>query len=89
MIPTPTPVRVQLLITEIMFNPVGAEPEGEWFEVYNPTDATLPLSNVKIGDAAIRDDPEGMYVFPEGESILAGDVEVKHTNDEEGGSTPF
>ena len=73
MIPTPTPVRVQLLITEIMFNPVGAEPEGEWFEVYNPTDATLPLSNVKIGDAAIRDDPEGMYVFPEGESILAGD----------------
>ena len=73
-IPTPTPVQVRLLITEVMFNPMGIEPEGEWFEVYNPTDRSYPLNGVKMGDAAFRGDSEGMYLFPTGEQILPGEL---------------
>ena len=73
-IPTPTSVRVRLLITEVMFNPLGAEPGGEWFEIYNPTNGPLPLNGVKVGDAAYRGDSEGMFVFPYGEQIQPGEI---------------
>ena len=65
-----------LLITEVLFNPVGEEPDGEWFEIFNPFDYSLPLNEYKIGDAEIVGDHEGMYVFPPGAVISPGGVIV-------------
>ena len=71
-IPSATPMPVRLLINEIMVNPAGAEPEGEWIEILNPEDESMPLTNVKVGDAVHPRDPEGMLLFPEGEVIEPG-----------------
>jgi len=71
-IPSITPASIRLLINEIMANPAGAEPEGEWIEILNPNDEPMPLTNVKVGDAVHPEDPEGMLLFPEGELIGPG-----------------
>ena len=71
-IPSATPAPVRLLISEVMANPLGDEPEGEWVEIYNPDIEPMPLTGVKIGDAAYSGDPEGMLVFPPGEVIKPG-----------------
>ena len=65
-----------LLITEVLYNPVSEEPDGEWFEIFNPFDYSLPLDEYKIGDAEIVGDHEGMYVFPPGAVISPGGVIV-------------
>ncbi|MEJ2412444.1 MAG: hypothetical protein P8Y34_05540, partial [Anaerolineales bacterium] len=49
-IPSPTYYPVPLLITEILPNPAGEEPGGEWLEIYNPGSKNLPLDGIKIGD---------------------------------------
>ncbi len=84
MSPTPRPtmtasatsVPVRLLITEILPDPAGSEPGGEWIELYNPSRFTIPLAGVKIGDAAAPGDPEGMMAFPEQTSLAPGSVVV-------------
>ncbi len=37
-----------LVITEVMANPAGADKGLEWFEVYNPTDAEIDLSGLLL-----------------------------------------
>jgi hypothetical protein len=64
------------VITEVLYNPVGKEPDGEWFEIYNPFDYSLQLNGYKIGDAEIVGDHEGMYMFPPGAVISPGGVIV-------------
>ncbi|MGB2956106.1 MAG: lamin tail domain-containing protein [Anaerolineales bacterium] len=71
-IPSATPASIRLLLSEIMANPVGDEPEGEWIEIFNPEEEPMPLTGVKVGDAAHRGDPESMLVFPPGEVIDPG-----------------
>jgi predicted ribosomally synthesized peptide with SipW-like signal peptide len=61
-----------LIISEVLYNPVGTEPDGEWVEIYNPTSSTIDLSNYKIGDEETKGMGEGMYQFPAGTSILPG-----------------
>jgi len=40
-----------LLITEIMANPLAvSDPEGEWFELYNPTTESISLNDIVISD---------------------------------------
>lgn len=73
-VPSPTPVWVDLLITEIMFNPTGEEPGGEWFEIHNKDNTELPLRGVKVGDAAVSGDPEGMFTFPVEAMISPGGI---------------
>jgi len=46
----PLPMPGDLVITEIMFQPSGPEPESEWFEVYNLTAAPELLSGLTIQD---------------------------------------
>ncbi len=48
------PGRSDLVITEIMFDPAGAEPEGEWFEIANVGSAPVDLRGVVIRDGAAR-----------------------------------
>lgn len=73
-IPSITPAPIWLLINEIMANPAGAEPEGEWIEILNPKNEPMPLTSVKIGDAVHPGDPEGMLLFPDGDMIEPGEV---------------
>jgi hypothetical protein len=46
----PAPFRGDLLITEVMFDPLGPTPQAEWFEVYNATDSPISLSGLTIQD---------------------------------------
>ena len=64
--PTATPPVLQLLLSEVMVNPIDAEPDGEWIEIYNPAGATMDLSWAKLGDAQFSDSREGMLTFPSG-----------------------
>ncbi len=78
-----SPPRYHLLISEILFNPVGADETGrEWVEVYNPSPQAVSLAEYKIGDAefAGRSYNEGMYRFPAGAMIPAGGVIVIATD---------
>ena len=61
------------VINEVMFKP-EVDPDGEWVEIYNPTNTVWDLSNYLIGDAenVTGTDDEGMYRFPEGAKLGAG-----------------
>jgi hypothetical protein len=65
-----------LLITEVLYNPAGREPDGEWVELYNSGSQTLHLSGHKIGDQALPGCCEGMLAFPAEAVIKAGQVIV-------------
>ncbi len=75
-IPTPTIYPINLLITEIMPNPFGEEPAGEWIEIYNPVAGKLALDGIKIGDEVSPSGKEGMLRFPDGYFINGKGVMV-------------
>ena len=60
-----------VLITEVEYNPVGLEPDGEWIEIYNPNSSPVDLTGFKIGDEETKGGGEGMYKFPNGANIAA------------------
>lgn len=76
--PAQSPIR--LLVSEVMFNPTGADETGhEWAEIYNPSGQMVDLSQFKLGDAETRGKVsagEGMYAFPAGSTLAAGGVAV-------------
>lgn len=74
--PQPTPSGGWLLISEVLYDPTGAEPDGEWIELYNTGDATIDLASYKVGDEETQGQTEGMYQFPTGATIAAGQVIV-------------
>lgn len=41
-----------LVISEVMFNPSGTEPESEWIEIHNPTGSPVQLSGLVLRDGA-------------------------------------
>jgi hypothetical protein len=43
-----------LLITEVMFAPIGPTPQAEWFEVYNTADTPRLLSGLTIIDGSMH-----------------------------------
>jgi len=43
-----------LLITEVMFAPIGPRPQAEWFEVYNTADTPRLLSGLTILDGSMQ-----------------------------------
>jgi hypothetical protein len=46
----PAPATGDLVVTEIMFQPSGPEPESEWFEIYNQASGPVLLSGLTIED---------------------------------------
>lgn len=69
--------RGDLLITEVMFDPLGPQPGAEWFEVYNATDRPVSLSGLTIQDGyldthVIGSDPPVMLA-PNEYGVLARD----------------
>ena len=75
-IPSPTYFPVRLLISEVLPDPLGEEPGGEWIEIYNPLGTGLLLEGIKIGDACAPGGREGMLRFPERAFIAGGQVLV-------------
>jgi hypothetical protein len=69
-----------VLITEAMADPSGTDADREWIEIYNNGAEAVDLSNYKIGDeeASPLSGPgtEGMYFFPSGAVIQAGQVAI-------------
>ncbi len=69
----PLPAPGDLVITEVMFQPSGPEPESEWFEIYNQASGPRLLSGVTIEDGyldteVIASNP--IVVAPPGEYLL-------------------
>jgi len=73
--PTPTPVPGRALISELVYDSLSEEPEGEWVELFNPGGFAVDLSAYKIGDALYPGE-EGMFIFPEGTLLEAGQTLV-------------
>ena len=44
------PSSSQILISEVLADATGNEPDGEWVEIYNTTRLAMDLSTWKIGD---------------------------------------
>jgi hypothetical protein len=74
--PTPIPAIPRPLITEVLYNPAGYEPDGEWFELYNAGGVTLDLYGYKIGDQSTPGCCEGMLAFPPGAVLKPGQVMI-------------
>ena len=77
--PSLTPIRAAsntLVITEVMYDPEGAEPDGEWIEIYNLSGAAIDLSGYQVGDEETQGGAEGMMQFPGGASLASGQVIV-------------
>jgi hypothetical protein len=65
-----------LLVSEVLYDVVGTEPDGEWIEIYNAGGSVIDLSSFKIGDEETPGGGEGMLQFPAGVSINPGQVIV-------------
>lgn len=73
-----------MLITEVMYDPFGTEPAGEWFELHNVASSARTLSGLSIVDggnrthtigAGITIDPGAYVVFARVKtSAVAGKV---------------
>jgi hypothetical protein len=74
--PAPTPAIPIPLITEVLYNPTGYEPQGEWVELYNAGGVTLDLYGYKIGDQSTPGCCEGMLAFPANATLRPGQVIV-------------
>ncbi len=66
----------RLVISEVVYDPAGNEPDGEWIEIYNAGGSALELEVFKIGDEELMGDREGMLQFPVGFIIEPGQVMV-------------
>jgi hypothetical protein len=68
-----------LILSEVLADEVGSTLDGEWFEIYNPTNVAIDLSNYKIGDEETKlgtGVTEGMFQFPAGASIAPGQIQT-------------
>ena len=77
---SPTPViptgPTILLISEVLYDPSGDDPAGEWIELYNAGSNNAALWLFRIGDEETEGNSEGMYYFPEGSVLFAGETAI-------------
>ena len=76
-----TPVSVSaasstIVVSEVLYDAAGAEPDEEWIEIYNLSASPIDLSDYKVGDEETQGGGEGMAQFPAGTTIDAGGVIV-------------
>ena len=63
------------VISELYYDPPGADEGGEWIELYNPTAHPIELSGWLLGDVGPTGEfGSGLYAFPDGTDLSAGDV---------------
>ena len=71
-----------LVITEVMANPKGADANNEWFEIYNTTTTALNLGGLQVYAASQARTSEAMYVFPptitieQNQYLVVGDTDA-------------
>jgi hypothetical protein len=66
-----------LVVNEVMYDPIVAEPQDEWIEVYNRTSVNgFDIAGFKVGDEETVNGGEGMRAFPGGATAAANDVVV-------------
>ena len=76
---TQTPARAAsstLVISEVLYDPSGAEPDQEWIEIYNLGTTHVDLSQYKLGDEETSGGSEGMLHFPSGARLAPGQVAI-------------
>jgi hypothetical protein len=59
-----------LLISEVFYDTTVSS--DEWIEIYNPTSSDIDLSSYKVGDEETAGGGEGMFQFPAGTELKAG-----------------
>jgi hypothetical protein len=74
--PVNTPMISPVVISELLYNPEGEEPEQEWIEIYHRGTGEIDLSEYKIGDEESQGSGEGMFKFPEGAHLAGGEIIV-------------
>lgn len=75
----PAPPVNHVVVSEVMYRPYIGDPpgNGEWIELYNPTDQQVDVSGWSLGDAAAPDEyGSGTYTFPAGTLLPVGGVIV-------------
>lgn len=73
--PTPIPAAAPLVISEVCYDGIIPDTEGDEFvELANPLSYTVGLAGYKIGDEETRGGSEGMYHLPITGSIDPGEV---------------
>ena len=77
---TPTPEiptgPTTLLVSEVLYDPSGDDPAGEWVEIYNTGENNALLADYRLGDEETQGAGEGMYFFPEGVVLFSGEIIV-------------
>lgn len=61
------PTQGEVLITEVMYDSSGAEPDGEWFELHNTASSTRSLAGLTLVDGGGR-----THAIKSGTTIAAG-----------------
>lgn len=56
-----------IILSELLPNPVGLDSEGEWVEIYNPNDGSVALSRYGLDNFAI---PDGTIIGPKSYLVL-------------------
>lgn len=69
-----------LLISEVDPDPGYADSTREWIEIFNTSNTNLTLTSFRLGDAETTSVAEGMYSFPSGATIPAGNAQVVAVN---------
>jgi len=75
-----------ILISEVCYNEVGSDTTGEWVEIWNTGSAPVDISGYKFGDEetqngdSVGTEAGGMWQFPTGTTLAAGDVIVVAVN---------
>ena len=64
-----------VLISEVLYNPIGAGDSDEWVELYNPTAQAIDLTGWYLGDVSPAGEfGSGLYTFPPGTRMPAGGI---------------
>lgn len=74
-----TPPARYVLISEVLYDPAGAQDDAEFIELVNPTGQLIDLSNFSLGDAVTPTDFEDVRRFPPGTFLAPGQTLVVAT----------
>ncbi len=66
----------KLLVTEFIADPRGTDADREWIEIFNQSPLSISLDGYKVGDEETKGGDEGMFSFPTGITMPAGQVYV-------------
>lgn len=68
-----------VIISEVLYNEPGSDPQGEWIEIFNNGASLVILDGWSIGDEETEgatSGTESMYFFPTGATISPGEIQI-------------